>query len=132
MRDRIKKISLANKQFLDCCIEIVENNLANPDFNVQVLAKRSNMSYSNLYKKVRSISGMSISAFIRAIRLKKAAVLMLSTENTINEIAFEVGIHDIKYFREKFKSIYGMSPSIYIKKYRPLFNKEFSIIKKTG
>lgn len=57
---------------------------------------------------------------------------MLSTENTINEIAFEVGIQDIKYFREKFKSIYGMSPSIYIKKYRPLFNKEFSIIKKTG
>lgn len=87
MRDRIKKISLANKQFLDCCIEIVENNLANPDFNAQVLAKRSHMSYSNLYKKVRSISGMSISAFIRAIRLKKAAVLMLSTENTINEIA---------------------------------------------
>ena len=41
----------------------------------------------------------------------------------------EVGIQDVKYFREKFKDLYGMTPSAYIKKYRAYFNQDYTLVK---
>src|SRR5690606_11176937 len=91
LKENHTNISLNDKEFLDNCIKIIEANLNNQDFNAQLLATLCHMSYSNLYKKIRGISQLTISSFIRTIRLRKAAVLMLSTENTINEIAYAVG-----------------------------------------
>lgn len=129
LRHNNQKISAAYKDFLEKCIAIVEENLNNEDFNGQWLAQSCNLSYSLLYKKVKSISGLSLNAFIRSIRLRKAALLMLSTNTNVNEAAFQVGIHDIKFFRAQFKKLYDMNPSEYIKKYRHAFNKEFNFIK---
>ncbi|MBB2148067.1 hybrid sensor histidine kinase/response regulator transcription factor [Pedobacter gandavensis] len=129
LRNNNQKISAAYKDFLEKCIKIVEENLSNEDFNGQSLASSCNLSYSILYKKVKSISGLSLNAFIRSIRLRKAALLMLSTNTNINEAAFKVGIYDIKFFRTQFKKLYGMNPSEYIKKYRNSFSKEFNLIK---
>ncbi|MCX2452318.1 response regulator [Pedobacter sp. PLR] len=129
LRNNNQKISATYKAFLEKCIAIVEENLSNEDFNAQWLARSCNLSYSILYKKVKSISGLSLNAFIRSIRLRKAALLMLSTNTNVNEAAFKVGIYDIKFFRTQFKKLYGMNPSDYIKKYRNSFSKEFNLIK---
>ncbi|WP_316752004.1 two-component regulator propeller domain-containing protein [Pedobacter gandavensis] len=129
LRNNNQKISATYKAFLENCIAIVEENLSNEDFNAQWLARSCNLSYSILYKKVKSISGLSLNAFIRSIRLRKAALLMLSTNTNVNEAAFKVGIYDIKFFRTQFKKLYGMNPSDYIKKYRNSFSKEFNLIK---
>ena len=129
LRNNNQKISATYKDFLEKCIAIVEENLSNEDFNAQWLARSCNLSYSILYKKVKSISGLSLNAFIRSIRLRKAALLMLSTNTNVNEAAFQVGIYDIKFFRTQFKKLYGMNPSDYIKKYRNSFSKEFNLIK---
>lgn len=129
LRENHLKVSAEYKHFLERCIGIVEENLDNEDFNVDLLATRIGMSHSNLYKKVKSISGQSVNAFIRSIRLRKAAVLLLSTNTNINEAAFQVGINDIKYFREQFFKLFGVNPSEYIKRYRHVFNQEFHIIK---
>lgn len=129
LRNNNQKISATYKAFLEKCIAIVEENLSNEDFNAQWLARSCNLSYSILYKKVKSISGLSLNAFIRSIRLRKAALLMLSTNTNVNEAAFQVGIYDIKFFRLQFKKLYGMNPSDYIKKYRNSFSKEFNLIK---
>ncbi|WP_316838963.1 two-component regulator propeller domain-containing protein [Pedobacter gandavensis] len=129
LRNNNHKISATYKDFLEKCIAIVEENLNNEDFNAQWLARSCNLSYSILYKKVKSISGLSLNVFIRSIRLRKAALLMLSTNTNINEAAFKVGIYDIKFFRTQFKKLYGMNPSDYIKKYRSSFSKEFNLIK---
>lgn len=129
LRSNNMKISAGYKAFLEECISIVEANLSNEAFNAQWLAKSCNLSYSILYRKVKSISGQSLNAFIRSIRLRKAALLMLSTNTNINEAAFQVGIYDIKFFRTQFKKLYGMNPSDYIKKYRDSFIKEFNVIK---
>ncbi|MEJ5964046.1 hybrid sensor histidine kinase/response regulator transcription factor [Pedobacter immunditicola] len=123
------KISETYKILLEKCIAIVEENLTNEAFNAKTLAKDCNMSYSNFYKKVKSISGQSVNSFIRSIRLRRAAVLLLSTDSTISDAAFEVGIYDIKYFRVQFKKLYGMNPSDYIKKYRQSFSQEYNLIK---
>lgn len=114
--------SETDRQFLETCIKYVERNFSNNSFNATKLAEDCHMSYSNLFKKIRALTGLSISAFIRSVRLKRAAELMFSTDLTIHEIAYQVGILDIKYFREKFKDNYSMTPSQFIKKYRPIFN----------
>jgi AraC-like DNA-binding protein len=80
------------------------------------------MSHSNLYKKIRAISGQSANGFIRSIRLRKAAEMFLKTDCTVSEAAYKVGINDPKYFREQFNKLFGVNPSEYIKKFRGPFH----------
>ncbi|MCU7549608.1 response regulator [Chitinophagaceae bacterium LB-8] len=122
------KVPEEYQYFIKKCIEIVEENLGDEDFNVKRLSQLMGMSHSALYKKVKSISGQSISAFISSIKFRRAAVLMLSSNCTISQAAFQVGIKDMKFFREKFVQLFGMNPSAYIKKYRPIFNKDLNTI----
>ncbi|WP_316795021.1 two-component regulator propeller domain-containing protein [Pedobacter agri] len=107
------------KEFLDKCILIINNHLSDEDFSIKKLSSEIGMSHSALYRKVKLISGQSIAKFIRYIRLRRAAELMIGTDFTINEIAFQVGLSDQKYFRMKFNALFGLNPSEYIKKYRP-------------
>ncbi|WP_245552028.1 hybrid sensor histidine kinase/response regulator transcription factor [Chitinophaga pinensis] len=123
------KVPAEYQDFLKKCIEIVEDNLGNEDFTIKTFTQAIGMSHSSLYKKVKSISGQTINAFIRSIRLRKAAVLMLRENYTVNQAAFQVGIGDIKYFREQFFKLFGMNPSEYVKKYRHSFNEDLNIVR---
>lgn len=131
LREHSQKISITYRAFLEKCIAIIEENLDNEELNPRFLASQCNMSYSNLYKKVKSVSGLSINAFIRSIRLRKAALLILSTNVNVNEAAYQSGIYDLKYFRKQFRNLYGMNPSEYKKKYQHSFNREFNLIVRT-
>ena len=115
------KISADYKEFLATCIALVEEHLIDSDFCIKTLADEIGMSQSNLYKKIRSISGQSTNAFIRFIRLRKAAEMFLNTDCTVAEAAYKVGINDLKYFREQFSKLFGLNPSEYIKKFRAPF-----------
>ncbi len=128
LKDSSIKVPEEYQYFIKKCIELVEENLGEEDFTVKKLSQLMGMSHSALYKKVKSISGQSISAFISSIKFRRAAVLMLSSNCTISQAAFQVGIKDMKFFREKFAQIFGMNPSEYIKKYRHLFNKDLNVI----
>jgi signal transduction histidine kinase/ligand-binding sensor domain-containing protein/DNA-binding NarL/FixJ family response regulator len=121
------KVSAEYKEFLENCIAIVERHLNDDHFTIKVLVKEIGMSHSNLYKKIRLLSGQSITNFIRYIRLRKAAELMLKSACNVNQAAFEVGISDIKYFRTQFNKLFGMNPSEYIKKYRHSFNSQYNV-----
>ncbi len=121
------KISAEYKEFLDACIAIVEKHLDDEDFSIQTLASEIGMSHSKLYKKVKSISGQSASAFIRFIRLRKAAEMFINTTYNVNETAFYVGIKDVKYFRKQFHKTFGMNPSEYIEKYRKTLGKSYHL-----
>lgn len=121
------KISAEYKEFLEKCIAVVEAHLEDEEFNVKALASAMAMSHSALYKKVKSISGQSVNAFIRFIRLRKAAGLLIHTDANINEAAAEVGFTSVKYFREQFAKLFGMKPSEYTKKYRKTFGKSYNL-----
>ena len=115
------------KAFLEACIDIVERHLDDDEFNIQVLATEIGMSHSKLYKTIKTISGQSASAFIRFIRLRKAAEMFINSNYNINQTAFYVGIKDIKYFREQFAKTFGMKPSEYIEKYRKTLGKNYRL-----
>lgn len=121
------KVSQEDKGFLQKCITLIEDNLMESSFNVKTLAAGLGMSHSNLYKKIKSTSGQSINSFIRFIRLRKAAELLINTNLNINEAAFRVGINDTKYFREHFQKLFKLTPSEFIKKHRKSFHKYYNI-----
>ncbi len=123
------KISAEYKEFLTECIRIVENHITDPGFNVKMLASEIGMSHSTLYNRIKSISGQSATSFVRFIRLRKAAQLLITTDTTISETAFSVGINDIRYFREHFQKLFGMKPSDYVKKFRKPFHEQTTIDK---
>ena len=121
------KISEEYKEFLEKCIAIVESHLDNDEFTVAQLATEMGKSYSSVYKKIRMISGQSLKGFVRFIRLRKAAELFINTNSNVNEVAFQVGIYDAKFFREQFNKLFKMNPSEYIKKYRKPFQGQYTV-----
>ena len=113
-----------NKEFLERCIQIVDANMDNPDFTIQKFSRLIGMSHPSLYKRIKSISGLTVNVFIRYLRLRKAAELLINTDKTIVEITYITGFNDMKYFREQFVRLFGMNPSEYVKRYRrPLGSK---------
>ena len=116
------KVSVEYKEFIENCMRIIEDHLLDDDFSIKVLATEIGMSHSNLYKKIRAVSGQSVSSFIRFVRLKKAAEFLISTEMNVNETATMVGFQSIKYFRTQFHNLFGLNPSDYIKKFRKPFH----------
>lgn len=121
------KISPEYKAFLEKCIEIVEAHLDDDQFTIKTLCQEIGMSHNQLYKKVKTISGQTIASFIRFIRLRKAAELMIKGDCNVNQASYQVGISDTKYFRVQFNKLFGMNPSAYIKKYRDPFNRTYQL-----
>ncbi|MFD2969590.1 hybrid sensor histidine kinase/response regulator transcription factor [Sphingobacterium bambusae] len=117
------KIPIEYKDFLQQAILAVESHLLDSDFTVRVLAESLGMSHSNLYRRIKSISGKSANEFIRYIRLRKVAQLLVDTNANINEAAYQAGFNDIKHFRQQFTKLFGCTPSEYRKRYAHLKNK---------
>jgi AraC-like DNA-binding protein len=109
-------------------MDIIDKEIDNDNFSIKEFTKKIGMSHSGLYKKIRLVSGLSPNAFVRHIRLRRAALLLLSTNTNINEACYAVGINDPKYFRLQFNKLFGMNPSEYVKKYKTSFNKEYNVV----
>ncbi len=114
------KISKEHRLFLERSIAIVEENLDQESFNVKELADLIGMSHSNFYKRIKAISGKSANEFIRFVRLRKVAQILIETDSNVSEAAFAAGFNDIKYFRTQFSKVFGMKPSEFKKKYDAL------------
>lgn len=121
------KVSIEYREFLDKCIRIVEDHLDDETFSIKTLTTEMGMSRSSLYRKINSVSGQSIIGFVRFIRLRKAARLMIDTENNVTEIATITGFNDIKYFRTHFSELFGMPPSEYIRRFRKPFHNNLQL-----
>tara|TARA_B100000809_G_scaffold43630_2_gene37910 strand:+ start:49078 stop:53193 length:4116 start_codon:yes stop_codon:yes gene_type:complete len=106
-------VTSADELFLEKAIEIIEENITDPEFNVHYFTNQMNMSRSVLYRKLKALTNQSITEFIRTIKLKKAGQLVANTKMHISEIAYEVGFSDLKYFRKCFKSQFNELPSNY-------------------
>lgn len=111
-------IEADHKEFLERCIGIVDRHMDDPDFGVQLFCQEIGMSHPALYKKIKAVSGLTINVFVRYLRLRKAAELLINTSKTVVEVTYTTGFNDLKYFREQFSKLFGMTPSEYIRRYR--------------
>lgn len=105
-----------DKEFVDRLAVILNNNMADPNFTVDKFAQLMKFGRTVFYKKIRGVTGYSPNEYLRIMRMKKAAELLLSPENyTVAEVAYKVGINDPFYFSKCFKAQFGISPSVYQK-----------------
>lgn len=104
----------ADKQFLDKMNKLIEQNISNPDFLVDILAERLGISRSGLFAKIKSLTGMTPNELILLIRLKKAAELMAGGELRINEVCYKVGFNTPSYFSKCFQKQFGVLPKEFI------------------
>jgi ligand-binding sensor domain-containing protein/signal transduction histidine kinase/DNA-binding response OmpR family regulator len=107
-------INTVEEDFLKKVMDLIEDNMENPEFGVQMLSTQVNMSQPVLYKKLKALTNMSVNDFIKSIRLKKAAQLLLQKQMTVYEVAYTVGYNDRKYFSQEFKKQFGVLPSEYV------------------
>jgi AraC-like DNA-binding protein len=86
----------------------------NANYGVDDLGRDVGMSRTQLYRKLKALTGQSANEFIRTIRLKRAAQLLDLDQLTIAEITHKVGFSDLQYFRDCFKKLFGVIPSEYV------------------
>jgi signal transduction histidine kinase/ligand-binding sensor domain-containing protein/DNA-binding response OmpR family regulator len=108
-------ISSPDERFLRKAIEVVEKNISNADLDIEQFAVEVGVSRMQLYRKFNALTNMTVKEFIRSIRMKRAAQLLLEKKLTITEIAYAIGFKDMSHFRKSFHHEYGMSASEYIR-----------------
>ncbi len=111
----VDSITAVDKKFLHKASTIIENNLSDPDLNVERLARELAMSRTQLFRKFTALYNESPNAFIKRIRLSKAAILIEKGYGNISEIALEVGFTNPAYFARCFKQHFMKTPSEYEK-----------------
>jgi ligand-binding sensor domain-containing protein/signal transduction histidine kinase/DNA-binding response OmpR family regulator len=109
-----------DKEFMTRLLEIIESQLANPDFEIGYLCQEMGMSRTRLYQKIKSISRQSIGDFIRTIRLKKAVQIMTHEDVSLTEVMVRIGIQTQSYFTKAFKKEFGKTPTQFIQEIKKL------------
>jgi signal transduction histidine kinase/AraC-like DNA-binding protein/CheY-like chemotaxis protein/cellobiose-specific phosphotransferase system component IIB len=107
---------LLDKKFLNDFAGIVEQNLANENFNVDDICTTIGISRVQLYRKVKALLGCSITDYILNRRLKKARYLLTHEGYSISEITYMVGFASPNYFSTVFKAQYNCTPSEFKRK----------------
>jgi DNA-binding response OmpR family regulator len=106
-------VTSADERFLEHLIQLVQENMKNPEFGINFLSSELNITRVQLYRKIKALTNMTATEFVRQIRLIKAARLLTTTFLNINEVSYEIGFQDPSYFRKCFKQMYGHNPSKY-------------------
>ena len=115
-----KEITFSNpdEELLKVIIDTVNKYVDDANFDVDKFASEIGLSKSTLYRKMKSITGLSTNEFVQIIRLKKAAQLLTETDKSVSEVAYEIGFNDPYYFSRAFKKNFNLSPKNYRDKYR--------------
>lgn len=109
-------LNTLDKDFLHSAIKYIRDNMSNPELTVEMLAEQLASSRSQVYRKIKSLTGQSANEMIRKIRLDMAKKLLQEENMNVNEICYQVGFSSPSYFTKCFKEEFGESPSNYLKK----------------
>lgn len=104
-------VTSVDEKFMQKLYATLQQNIANSDLNLDAFCKELGLSKSNLYRKIKQITGYSPNEFIRNFRLETAAKMLKETDMTITEVYCAVGYNSLAYFSNCFKALYGMSPT---------------------
>lgn len=118
--ERIKAMATsADNEFIERAIQCLNDHLSDSDYDRDAFARDMGASASTLYNKLRAVTGMNVSGFIRNHRIKVACRLAQEDPNQrVSDIAYQVGFKDPKYFATSFKKEMGVQPSEYFEQLR--------------
>lgn len=101
----------AESQFVEKFRTIIQGNLGNSDLNVETISHEMGISRAQLYRKIKSITGISPNDIIREARMKRADRLLETTDKSVSEIAYEVGFSSPSYFTKCYREFFGRTPN---------------------
>ena len=111
----IAKVPSSDEIFVNQVLELVHAHIDDESYDRDALAADMGASASTLYNKLRSITGMHVSAFIRDVRMKEAKRLAMANPNLrVSDLAYSVGFHDPRYFATCFKKQFGTQPKEFL------------------
>lgn len=99
-----------NEAFISKLRGLLMENISDPNFGVNELAVQIGMSTSALYRKMRSLTGMTVNEFVKTIRFHEAKKLLESGVYQVGEVALLIGFEDVKYFSKEFTRVFGKKP----------------------
>lgn len=98
-------------EFLKKVRGTVELNISDSELEIDAVAKAIGMSRSQMFRKIKALTGLSPSVYIRGIRLQRGKELLESTEMNVSEVAYQVGFSSPTYFSDAFNDAFGFRPS---------------------
>lgn len=101
----------AESLFVEKFRTIIQGNLGNSDLNVETISHEMGISRAQLYRKIKSITGISPNDIIREARMKRADRLLETTDKSVSEIAYEVGFSSPSYFTKCYREFFGRTPN---------------------
>ncbi len=105
-----------DKNFIEKFKKLIEEGIGNSELNVEDLGRDMGLSRVQLYRKIKSLTNYAPNELLRIARLKKASVLMSSSDMTVAEICYEVGFTSPSYFAKCYKEYFGESPTEYLRR----------------
>jgi ligand-binding sensor domain-containing protein/signal transduction histidine kinase/DNA-binding response OmpR family regulator len=107
-------ITSADEKFFEKVMAFIEKHIEDPAMSVEQMGQDVGMSRATLYRKIKALTNLTTTDFVRSIRLKRAAQLLEQKKFNVNEVAYMVGFIDVDYFRKCFKEQFGVTPKEYI------------------
>ncbi len=107
-----------DEKFLFKLFNYIKKNMDNTELNVSSIMSQMHLSRTQLHRKIKALTGLSTTEFIKTVRLKKAEQLLKQNVDSITQISYQIGFSDHSYFSKCFKKEYGISPSEYTKKFQ--------------
>lgn len=98
-------------QFIQHIQQVIQENISNSDLGIAQLCTAVHLSHTQVFRKLKALTGENPTAYIRKIRLHRAMKLLRNTDRQVSNIAYEVGFSDPNYFSRVFSEEFGMPPS---------------------
>ena len=111
------EITSMDQQFLEKALKVVEENISDSEFTVELFGSKMAMSRVQLHRKLTALTDQSASRFIRNIRIKHAAEFLAKDGATVTETAYKFGFNNLSYFAKCFSEDYKMTPSDWVAKH---------------
>ena len=114
--DKVQKLSMksADEILMSKIMKVINENLSNPDLNVEMLAANVGLSRVHVHRKLKELTNLSARDFIKNIRLQQAAALLKEKKLTVSEVAYATGYTNLSHFSSSFKEVHGMAPKEYM------------------
>lgn len=110
----VKEVKGNDELLMERVMKSINKNLSNSDFNVDMLTMEVGISRAQLHRKMKEITGISTSEFIRNIRLEQAARLLREQKINVTQVAYTVGFSNLAHFSTIFRKHFGIAPTEYV------------------
>jgi ABC-type sugar transport system substrate-binding protein/CheY-like chemotaxis protein/AraC-like DNA-binding protein len=114
--ERKENVAEIDKTFITKFRKLIEDKLIDSDLNVDEIGKNMGLSRVQLYRKIKSLTNYAPNELVRIIRLKASEQLLIKTEKSISEIAYETGFSSPSYFTKCYKEYFTESPTEFLKR----------------